>query len=244
MATLLPYLPLTPGGLLLAIAILATAASAIYSPTSSTNFVVYWGQDSSGKTSAPSQQRLSHYCVDAEYDVINLAFLSHMASVSVSFYGQNDYCGSAAAADRAGSNSTLPSCDEIADDIKMCQNMHGKTVLLSIGGGGTNETGFTSADMATQAARDIWKMFGPPSVGSTVSSLNSTAGVRPFGSVYVNGFDLDIEANMTNIVSFAAELRALTEAASAGAAIASSTDRFGVRNSTLSARNGTSGLPP
>lgn len=91
------------------------------------------------------------------------------------------------------------------EDIELCQNTYGKTVMLSIGGATYTEGGFSSASAAVTAAQNIWAMFGPEQTGSTVN--------RPFGTAVVDGFDFDFESTTSNTAPFAQELRTLMDAA-------------------------------
>lgn len=99
-----------------------------------------------------------------------------------------------------------PDANSTRQDIKACQAL-GKTILLSIGGATYSEGGFRSEAEAIAAADKIWAMFGPEQAGST-------AALRPFGSAVVDGFDLDFESPLSNLLPFARRLRALTDAGS------------------------------
>ena len=168
-----------------------------------TNFLVYWGQDSSGLTGGPSQKRLLDYCADENFDIVALAFLEQISIPSLNFNGVADYCTTESGQSLAQSETILPSCTDIASDITACQETYGKTILLSIGGATYTEGGFPSASAATTAAQNLWAAFGPPTTKSTVT--------RPFGTAFINGFDLDIESETQNMVPFANELRSLMD---------------------------------
>ncbi|KAM5463484.1 Chitinase 2 [Microsporum audouinii] len=88
-------------------------------------------------------------------------------------------------------------------DIKRCQ-AKGKTILLSIGGATYSEGGFRSAEDAVAGANMLWDIFGP-------AKPNSSA-LRPFDDAVIDGFDLDFEATVSNMVPFAKQLRALYDA--------------------------------
>lgn len=69
-----------------------------------------------------------------------------------------------------------------------------------------SDGGFDSPEAASAAADRVWAMFGP---------VSSSSGNRPFGSAVIDGFDLDFEAVVPNIVDFGARLRSLMDSASA-----------------------------
>ena len=71
-------------------------------------------------------------------------------------------------------------CGQMAKDIATCQSS-GKKILLSLGGA-TAQTAFTSDDQATTFASTLWDLFG----GGT----GLDAGLRPFGSTKIDGFDV------------------------------------------------------
>ncbi|EFE29619.1 class III chitinase ChiA2 [Trichophyton benhamiae CBS 112371] len=91
-----------------------------------------------------------------------------------------------------------------SEDIKTCQKK-GKTILLSIGGATYSEGGFRSAEDAVAGANLLWDTFGP------VKSSNSSV-LRPFDDAVIDGFDLDFEATVLNMVPFAKQLRTLYDA--------------------------------
>ncbi|KAG4418044.1 hypothetical protein IFR04_008781 [Cadophora malorum] len=171
-------------------AIFLPAVRAGYNPLSSNNVVVYWGQNSYGAAQGPLvQQRLSYYCKDEKLDIIPLAFLTNMANInSLQFANRS------------------PS--ELENDIKVCQEVYGKTIVLSFGGEITHGSGFASEAEAIQKAQELWAAFGPP---------GAPAANRKFGNSVVDGFDFDNEKPLSNIVPFARELRRLmTEATKKG----------------------------
>lgn len=75
----------------------------------------------------------------------------------------------------------LLSCPELATQIQTCQKVHGKKVLLSVGGS-TSQISFGGTNEAEAFANVLWGVFGP--------SGNVDAGLRPFGVVEVDGFDI------------------------------------------------------
>ncbi|KYG42554.1 glycoside hydrolase family 18 protein [Acidomyces richmondensis BFW] len=176
---------------------------ASFSNSSSSNVVVYWGQDSFGASGGfPEQQRLAYYCANSEIDVIIMAFLDQITSglgdqPVLNFANQQMNCSTF-------SGTETINCPQIEEDITSCQQTYGKTILLSIGGAAYTEGGFFSSDAAISAARDLWAMFGPEQSGSSVN--------RPFGNAVIDGFDLDFESTVSNMVPFANELQSLMDA--------------------------------
>ncbi|KAF2466203.1 glycoside hydrolase family 18 protein [Lindgomyces ingoldianus] len=171
----------------------ADLVSAGFNLNSKSNVAIYWGQNSAGQQS--TQSRLSNYCSDANINIIILSFLLRFNGAGgqpvMNFANQGDKC------------SLFPgtetfNCPEIASDIPACQSQ-GKTILLSIGGDSYNEGGFSTSQAATDSADKIWAMFGPVQSGSNA--------LRPFSSAIVDGFDFDFEANVSNMATFANQLR-------------------------------------
>ena len=179
------------------ISLAATPAAA------SANFLVYWGQDSSGLTGGPSQKRLLDYCADENFDIVAIAFLEQISIPSLNLNGVTDFCTTDNDQLVTQSGTILPNCTDIASDITACQETYDKTILLSIGGATYTEGGFPSVSAATMAAQNLWAIFGPPTTNLTVT--------RPFGTAVINGFDLDIESETQNMVPFANELRSLMD---------------------------------
>jgi len=116
------------------------------------NVVAYWGQGDGG------DPQLSSVCSQSAYDVIILSFITVIGSYRT---------------------PKLDSDHFTEADINDCHS-HGKTVLISIGGGGTH-VAFQSTDDAQNAAGQIWNLF-----------LGGKANNRPYNVVF-DGIDLDIE---------------------------------------------------
>jgi len=104
------------------------------------------------------------------------------------------------------SGTQLLNCPQIGEDITTCQTKYSKRILLSVGGATYTEAGFASTDKATAAAKQMWATFGPEQDGSDA--------LRPFGNASIDGFDLDFESPVNNIVPFAQTLRSLMDGAS------------------------------
>ncbi|KAI9483725.1 MAG: class III chitinase [Benjaminiella poitrasii] len=147
-----------------------------------------WGQNSYGAANGndPSgwQQPLKFYCDDDAIDVLPIAFLT-------TFFGVGgkpqinlaNYCNSVDNATFPGTN--LANCQNIAPDIKYCQNK-GKLITLSLGGA-TGGVGFQSDDQASAFADTLWNLF-----------FGGTSDTRPFGDAILDGVDLDIEGGGPN----------------------------------------------
>ncbi|KAJ2745327.1 Chitinase 2 [Coemansia sp. BCRC 34301] len=153
-----------------------------FDPSSSSNFVVYWGQSSAG-----SQKPLAEYCKDATVDVIALAFLYQFPNTMLDL---------SASCRTTFPDSQLLHCPDVAADIKYCQSQ-GKIVLLSMGGA-AGAYGFNSDAQAQGYADTVWNMF---------LAGNSTQ--RPFDDAVLDGVDLDIEGgSTTGYAAYIAQLRA------------------------------------
>ncbi|KAJ1952610.1 Chitinase 2 [Linderina pennispora] len=141
-----------------------------FSPSSNSNFVVYWGQNSGG-----SQQSLGDYCRDSTVDVIALSFLYQFPNTALNF---------ANGCETKFEGSDLLHCPNMASDIKYCQSQ-GKIVVLSMGGA-TGAYGFSSDAEGSSYANTVWNMF-----------LGGSADKRPFDDAVLDGVDLDIEGGAT-----------------------------------------------
>ncbi|RMY01777.1 hypothetical protein D0868_08313 [Hortaea werneckii] len=177
----------------------AGGATARFLLNSVDNVVTYWGQNSYGQGSGElAQQRLATYSANADIDVIPMAFLYQITTgiggePVVNLANQQNNCA-------LYSGTGLLNCPEIAKDIVTCQSKYKKTILLSVGGATYTEGGFSSPDIAKQAAEKVCATFGPKQDESTL---------RPFGPAVIDGFDLDFETTMNNAAPFANRLREL-----------------------------------
>ncbi|KAG2021816.1 hypothetical protein GB937_004364 [Aspergillus fischeri] len=149
----------------------------------------------SAKLDLNSQTNIAIYW-DADIDVFQLAFVTRINGdgglPEVNFANAGDNC-------TTFEGTNLLSCPQIEEDIPVCQSL-GKTILLSIGGATYTEGGFTSESAAIAGANSLWQTFGPPSNTSTL---------RPFGKATIDGFDLDFESTVSNMPTFANQLRSL-----------------------------------
>ncbi|KAI0789960.1 glycoside hydrolase superfamily [Abortiporus biennis] len=146
-----------------------------FDSTRKDNLAVYWGQDGAG-----SQQDLSFYCEDDTINVIPLAFLYIFRGPGGDpVVDLGDQCADWSSPVFSGTN--LANCPSMATQIKACQSK-GKLVTLSLGGA-TGQVGFSSDSQAQTFADQIWNLF-----------LGGSSSTRPFGSVILDGVDLDIES--------------------------------------------------
>jgi chitinase len=170
------------------------------------NLAVYWGQNSGSRTGPNAQGPLSQTCEDADIDVVLLAFLVATNNKNnvpeLNFANQQGTCDE--------TSQPLNCSKTIGTDIAKCQ-AKGKTVLISIGGEKSFETGYSSIQDARAGAEKIWAMFGPRK-----DSRESTL-IRPFGGIVVDGFDLDFEGALPqgqHLGAFGQRLRELMSSAS------------------------------
>ncbi|KAL2846091.1 glycoside hydrolase superfamily [Aspergillus pseudoustus] len=179
---------------------------AVLDLTSNSTVAVYWGQNSFRGTGDLAQQRLGYYCDDPNIDVIILAFL-----ITVNGPGgapEMDFA-SASGGCETFPGTNLKNCPEIGTDITQCQSKN-KTILLSLGGATYSEGGFTSTAAAEAGADLIWATFGPPPAAGASSQAH-----RPFGNATLDGYDLDFEAAVSNMGTFATKMRTLADAETA-----------------------------
>ncbi|KAI5818352.1 glycoside hydrolase family 18 protein [Pyronema omphalodes] len=158
-----------------------TAVNATFDLNQRNNLVVYWGQNAHGSydsTAEKQQKDLLTYCQDTNVDLISIGFVNTWNSTGgqpvVNF--ANSCTGY-----KFFPGTDLLWCPTIASDIIACQAL-GKKILISLGGGTSTYTGFSSAEEADAFAYTIWNAFG-----------RGWSYYRPFGGAVVDGFDLDIE---------------------------------------------------
>ncbi|KAF6219700.1 hypothetical protein HO133_004169 [Letharia lupina] len=165
-----------------------------FSAQSSSNLAVYYGQ-----SPATDQFTLEQMCQDQNVDIVVLAFLTTFfgpAGQPVINFGPATGGTPTLGAQKINATGLLD-CPYLAKNITTCQSL-GKKVLLSLGGA-AGVTNFTSDAQATSFATDLWNLFGG---GMTNSDL------RPFGSVKVDGFDVDNEDHSTKYYdTFVSSLR-------------------------------------
>ncbi|GAM44085.1 class III chitinase [Talaromyces pinophilus] len=141
--------------------------------------VVYWGQNSAA---ASENNDLSTYCTASSgIDIVVLAFLYE--------YGNGITIPSGVIGQDCSISTTGQgtNCDSLASQISTCQS-NGVKVMLSLGGA-VGAYSLTSQAEAETIGQNLWDAYGNTSGGSVP---------RPFGSIFVNGWDFDIEANSGN----------------------------------------------
>ena len=138
--------------------------------------VVYWGQNGGGTI---ENNDLSAYCTTTSgIDVIVLAFLYQYGNgVTIPSGGLGQSCTISTAGE-------AQNCANVISSIAKCQSL-GIKVILSLGGavGGYSLTSQTEAEHIGQY---LWDSYG---------NSGNTAVARPFGDLFVNGWDFDIEVN-------------------------------------------------
>lgn len=141
--------------------------------------VVYWGQNAAAAT---ENNDLSTYCSsDSGIDIVVLAFLYQYGNgVTI----PSGVIGEDCAISTTGEGTN---CDALASQISTCQ-ANGVKVILSLGGA-VGAYSLSSQSEAETIGQNLWDAYGKTSGGSVP---------RPFGSVFVNGWDFDIESNSGN----------------------------------------------
>lgn len=157
----------------------AAAASNGYTfnALSRSNINVYFGQ-----TPVTSGTTLVAQCADPNVDIITLSFIIANAYEGTE-YPQVNFgaaCGGQTAEMMASAPGLLY-CPDLAGMISSCQTTYGKKVLLSIGGSASS-IAFSESSEATSFGDILWQLFGPP------GSID--IGLRPFGNVTIDGFDI------------------------------------------------------
>ena len=157
------------------------------------NVAVYYGQ------TPPTQVGgLLSLCSDANVDIVVLAFVYN-------FFTQGGYpsidfgpgCTVPNTAQQAKAPG-LKDCTTLASEILGCQQI-GKKVLVSLGGYIANSS-FASDDQAELFAATLWNLFG--------AGTGDDPQLRPFGSVMIDGFDIDNENHDASYYdTFASALR-------------------------------------
>ncbi|EEH41928.2 hypothetical protein PAAG_03849 [Paracoccidioides lutzii Pb01] len=180
-----------------AVSSLLHSATAILNLQSRTNLVAYYGQ-------APNQPRLRHICANDRFtNVIVLGFVNVFPERGKGGYPGTNFgnqCSAEVFKNKDGVETQLLSgCQNLIEDIPVCQEI-GIKVLLSLGGGVGNYT-VTNKRAGEKFADFLWGAFGPktPEWGN---------GPRPFGDVVVDGFDFDIEHNESfgkNVIALSIE---------------------------------------
>ncbi|KAI7211552.1 glycoside hydrolase [Hortaea werneckii] len=164
----------------------ALAASANALDASKNNgLVTYWGQGA-------NQQRLVETCKTGNFDVVNIGFVTVFPDQSPDGWPGTNF-GNACYGDvyeHDGVNSTLlKTCPYIAQDVQACQTQYNTKIFLSLGGGYPNNYYITDDASGEDFADFLWGAFGPVSANDGQP--------RPWGDVAVDGFDFDIESEIS-----------------------------------------------
>lgn len=172
-----------------------SSSTTTFNAQSQRNVAVYYGQ-----TPHTNKVTVDQLCQDQNVDIVVLSFLD-------TFFGPaglpNINIGPACSGDptvgaQAINATGVLDCPFLAKNITTCQKA-GKKVFLSLGGA-SGTTNFTSDTQATSFASTVWNLFG---------GGNLTSNMRPFGSVKVDGFDIDNEDHSTDHYNtFVSALRA------------------------------------
>jgi chitinase len=173
----------------LSLAVLITSVTAAFSPSAKNNVAVYWGQ-------GPNQQRLLETCKSSAVDIVNIGFVNAFPDNSPGAYPGTNFgnaCGDVTYTVNGVSTLLKSSCPLIGSDIVECQNTYGKKIFLSFGGAYPQTYYIANDNSANSFADFVWGAFGP-----STSAWTSAGKPRPFGNAVVDGFDFDIESNMTS----------------------------------------------
>jgi len=172
-----------------------TSTNYVFKTSRQNNVAVYYGQTPDTKTGD-----LLQLCQNSNVDVVVLAFVT-------SFFTNGGMPSASFGPGCKGSTTAqqlhapgLQDCTDLAPEIVSCQQL-GKPVLVSLGGYYSNVT-FASDTEAIQLAQNLWDLFG--------AGDGLDASLRPFGSIVIDGFDLDNESkDPTSYTTFAQALRTL-----------------------------------
>ncbi|KAH8728932.1 glycoside hydrolase superfamily [Phaeosphaeriaceae sp. PMI808] len=166
----------------------AAAATLLASTASAANVAMYWGQGS-------NQLDLSEVCADPSIEIVNIAFVNGFPQ-KVGDYPATNFANACGGdyyehpTDPSQNNKLLSNCPGIGPGIDLC-HQNGKKVLLSLGGGYPTNYYLPDPQTAAYFAKFLVSAFGKPNPSWT--------GPRPFGSAYVDGFDLDLEADASEV---------------------------------------------
>lgn len=172
----------------LALAAIASSASAAFSPSAKNNVAVYWGQ-------GPNQLRLVETCKNSAVDIVNIGFVNAFPDNSPGAYPGTNFgnaCGTNTYTVNGVSTLLQSGCSQIASGIIECQKTYGKKVFLSFGGAEPKNYYIASDSSANSFADFVWGAFGP-----STSAWTTAGKPRPFGDAVVDGFDFDIESEMS-----------------------------------------------
>ncbi|KAF9089707.1 Chitinase 1 [Mortierella sp. AD031] len=176
-----------------AVTLLGQSASA-FDPTSRTNVVNYWGQNSVSYVGG-KEGDLIDYCQDGNVNVFAMAFISQIQN-GRPILNLANHCT------LTFPGSTLLNCPKVGQDIKACQ-ANGKAIILSIGGA-SGSYSLPDAQAGRAFADQVWDLF-----------LGGSSTTRPFGDAILDGIDLDLESGQNaGYVAFVDTLRSKFKAGS------------------------------
>ncbi|KAG0308746.1 Chitinase 1 [Dissophora globulifera] len=174
-------------------AALVSHSASAFSPTSKTNVVNYWGQNSVSSVGG-SETDLVNYCQDDTVDVFVIAFVYQIQN-NQPVLNLANHCG-------ATFPNGLLNCPKVGQDIKACQ-AKGKKIIISVGGA-SGSYSLPDAASGQAFADNMWNIF-----------LGGSSSTRPFGDAIVDGVDLDLESGSNaGYVQFIASLRSKFASAS------------------------------
>ncbi|RWQ96201.1 glycoside hydrolase superfamily, partial [Paecilomyces variotii] len=154
-----------------------------------------------------NQPRLSQICQETSLDIINIGFVNVFPDVGQGGWPGSNFgnqCNGQTYTNADGEATQLLSgCQQIADDIPVCQQA-GKKVFISLGGAYPADGQIIDNDDSARDFADfLWGAFGPETDAWVAQN-----GPRPFGDAVVDGFDFDIEHNgPTGYAALARRLR-------------------------------------
>ncbi|CAG8032278.1 unnamed protein product [Penicillium salamii] len=159
-------------GLFVLIAAVAAAPHELQARANGAQNVAYWGQDGHVRD-------LSNYCNPSSgIDIVILSFLYEFGN------GNNIASGTIGTQCYIAPNGQPQNCQGLASAIETCKS-HGIKVILSLGGA-SGSYSLSSPAEAQAIGQNLWEAYGNTGGNPNVP--------RPFGSTFVNGWDLDIEA--------------------------------------------------
>ncbi|KAI4755026.1 glycoside hydrolase [Aureobasidium sp. EXF-3400] len=172
-----------------------TSTNYIFKTSRQNNVAAYYGQTPDTKAGD-----LLQLCQNSNVDIVVLAFVtSFFTNGGLPSANFGPGCKGSTTAQQLHAPG-LQDCTDLAPEIVSCQQL-GKPVLVSLGGYYSNVT-FASDTEAIQLAQNLWDLFG--------AGDGLDASLRPFGSIVIDGFDLDNESkDPSSYTTFAQTLRTL-----------------------------------
>lgn len=141
------------------------------------------------------QDTLLSYCQNPNIDIINIGFVDVFPDQGKAGWPGTNFgnaCGSEVYTHNNISTDLLSYCPQIGPDIVLCQSVYDKKIFLSIGGAGAD--GYNDNSTSGQDfAKFLWGAFGP-----NTTAWAEADGPRPFGDAVVDGFDFDIESELSS----------------------------------------------